>query len=91
MAKAIKFAIVAVCVLCILAICIAPFADLPATNLRSYQMAVMLMWSVVASALSLILLGLKPLFRLWTTLFGAVDPEVWCPDSAMKSFSVQRC
>lgn len=50
MARAFKFAVVALCLLCIVAICIAPLVDLPATNLRSYQAVVMLLWGLIASA-----------------------------------------
>jgi len=91
MAKAIKFAVVVLCLSCILAICIAPLADLPATNLRSYQMAVMLMWSLIASAFSLILTALKPIFRLWHSLFEPVEEELWHRDVRMDAFAVLRC
>lgn len=91
MARAIKFVVVVVCAVCIVAICIAPFADLPATNLRSYQMAVMLMWSLIASAFSLILSVLKPLFRIWTMLFGPIDREACRTDTHTQAFSVLRC
>ena len=69
MAKAIKFAIVAVCLLCILAICIAPYVDLPATNLRTYQLALVMMWSLMASAFCLILSVSRLFLRVCAMLF----------------------
>jgi len=69
MAKAIKFAIVAVCLLCILAICIAPYVDLPATNLRNYQLALVMMWSLMASAFCLILSASRLFLRVCAMLF----------------------
>lgn len=91
MAKAIKFAIVAVCLACILLICIAPSADLPATSLRSYQMAVMLLWSLLAIAFSLLLSVLKPLSRIRTMMFELIGRERWQIDVRMQFFPVLRC
>jgi len=69
MAKAIKLVTVAVCLLCILAICIAPLVDLPATNLRTYQLALVLMWSLMASAFCLILSSSQLFVRVCARLF----------------------
>lgn len=91
MAKAVKFAIVAVCLACILLICIAPFADLPATSLRSYQMAVMLLWSLLASAFSLLLSVLKPLSRIWTMMFESIGREKLPINVRMQLYPVLRC
>ena len=65
MTKAMQLAVVALCLLCILAILIAPLADLPATNLRSYQMAVVLLWGLIAGALSIAFSGIKQFSLVW--------------------------
>lgn len=65
MAKAIQLAIVVLCLICILAILIAPLADLPATSLRSYQMAVVLIWGLIAGALLVAFSGLRSLSLVW--------------------------
>lgn len=65
MAKAIQLAIVVLCLACILAILIAPLADLPATNLRSYQVAVVLLWGLIAGALLIAFSRLKPFSLVW--------------------------
>jgi hypothetical protein len=93
MARAIKFAVVMVCILCILAICIAPLVDLPAANLRSYQVAVMLLCWLVASAFSLILSTLKPFVCVRPPTFGPADQTRWRVDVPMhmKVSTILRC
>jgi len=92
MEKAIKYAVVVVCLLCILAICIAPFVDLPATSLRTYQTVVVLLWGLIAAAFSLALSAFKPLAALWvpSSGFHPRDPE-WSISSPLKFSSVLRC
>jgi hypothetical protein len=50
MAKFIRVVVAVLCALCVLAICIAPLADLPDTNLRSYHLAILLLFSLLAGA-----------------------------------------
>jgi hypothetical protein len=91
MARAIKFAAVVVCLACILAICIAPLADLPATSLRSYLMAVILMWWLVASAFSLILSSIKASFRTWVILPEPMGRKKWNVEIPIGTRSILRC
>jgi hypothetical protein len=94
MARAVKFAVVLVCMLCILAVCISPLVDLPATNLRSYQMAVILLWGLVAGAFSLALFALKPLVCIWEMFSGLMDRmdrTRWRMSSPMHVSAVLRC
>ena len=92
MAKAIKFVVVAVCLLCILAVCIAPLVDLPATNLRSYQAAVLLLWGLVATAFALAASASKSLISIWmTSPIPARRKMVWWIGSPMKLSSILRC
>jgi hypothetical protein len=94
MARAVKFAVVMVCMLCILAVCISPLVDLPATNLRSYQMAVILLGGLVAGAFSLLLFVLKPLVcirRLFSGLMGRMDRTRWRVSFPMHVATVLRC
>jgi type VI protein secretion system component VasK len=92
MAKAIKFAVVAVCLLCILAICIAPLVDLPATNLRSYQAAAVLLWGLIATAFALAASSWKSLVSIRVT--SPILPRrkiEWWIDSPIKLSSILRC
>jgi hypothetical protein len=50
MAKLIRVAVIILCVLSVLAICIAPLVDLPATKLPSGLLVVLLMCWLVASS-----------------------------------------
>jgi len=50
MARFIRAAAAVLCALCVLAICIAPLVDLPDTNLRSYHLAMLLLFSLMAGA-----------------------------------------
>ncbi len=92
MGKAIKYAVVAICLLCILAVCIAPLVDLPATSLRSYQTVVVLLWGLIAAAFSLALSAFKPLAALWLPLSGIHprDPG-WRIGAPLKFSIVLRC
>jgi hypothetical protein len=91
MAKAIKFAIVAVCLLCILAVCIAPLVDLPATNLRSYQAAVLL-WGLIATAFALAVFSWKSLVSTWVTSLILPRRKIeWWIDSPIELTSILRC
>ena len=92
MAKAIKFAVVAVCLFCILAICIAPLVDLPATSLRSYQAAVVLICGLIAAAFFLILSALKPIADIRITSTNPQHRKRECGIGApLKFSSVLRC
>lgn len=48
MVRFIRVAAAVFCVLCVLAICIAPLVDLPDTNLRAYNLAMLLLFSLMA-------------------------------------------
>jgi hypothetical protein len=50
MARFIRVVAAVFCTLCVLAICIAPLVDLPDTNLRSYHLAILLLYSLMAGA-----------------------------------------
>jgi hypothetical protein len=92
MAKAIKFAVVAVCLLCILAVCIAPFVDLPATNLRAYQAAAILLWGLIATAFAMAAFASHSLIRLrMTSPIPARRKMKWWISSPMKLSSILRC
>ncbi|MEO6817090.1 MAG: hypothetical protein ABI177_10345 [Edaphobacter sp.] len=92
MAKAIKFAVVAVCLLCILAVCIAPLVDLPSTNLRSYQAAVFLLWGLIATAFALAASFSKSLVSIRITSSTLPPRKIaWWIDSPMKLSSILRC
>jgi uncharacterized membrane protein len=61
------------CVLCVLAICIAPLVDLPDTNLRSYHLAMLLLFSLMAGATLVRTEAFKP--AILTTHARLASPE----------------
>jgi hypothetical protein len=89
----VKVLVAVLCIVCVLAICIAPDADLPDTVTRAAQVAWMLLITIVASAFVISgLLRLQhcfgdnrrravPRFSLRQTLY----------DSVLELTSVQRC
>lgn len=54
MARSVKIAVALFCLLCVLALCIAPSVDIPATILKSLQVAFLLMVALVGSGLLLV-------------------------------------
>ncbi|WP_188553553.1 hypothetical protein [Edaphobacter dinghuensis] len=92
MAKVIKFAVVAVCLLCILAVCIAPLVDLPATSLRAYQAAAILLWGLIATAFALAASASKFLTSLRITSPVRIrrKTEEWI-GSPVRPSSILRC
>jgi uncharacterized membrane protein len=50
--RAIQFAVAIVCLVCVLAICIAPWIDLPHTTNRAYLLALLLLFALFACHIS---------------------------------------
>jgi hypothetical protein len=50
MAKIVYYMAAVLCLICVIAICVAPDVDLPDTHLRSYLMGMMLMLCLIAGA-----------------------------------------
>ncbi len=75
MVKFIRVAAAVFCVLCVLAICIAPLADLPATKLSSDNLVILLLCSFIAAATSSII-------KTFNRDAGFI--RVWHPSSAKK-------
>jgi hypothetical protein len=92
MAKTIKFAVVAVCLLCILAICIAPLVDLPATNLRSYQAAAALLWGLITITFSLAFAALKSFASIRITSSKPIRRKIeWRIEPPLKLSTILQC
>lgn len=53
MVRYIKIFVAVCCIVCILALCIAPYADIPVTVLDALQFVIMLMFAMVGSVLLL--------------------------------------
>lgn len=53
MVRYIKIFVAIFCIVCILALCIAPYADIPATVLDTLQFVIMLMFAMVGAVLLL--------------------------------------
>jgi len=51
MARSAKIGTALLCIVCVLALCIAPYVDIPVTALKSLQIALLLMLSLVGCAL----------------------------------------
>jgi hypothetical protein len=64
MARAIYYVAAVLCLICVIAICIAPDVDLPDTHLRSSLMALMMMLCLVAGALWAIPYLIDPVCRV---------------------------
>lgn len=53
MARYIKIVVAVFCIVCILALCIAPYADIPVTVLDALQFVIMLMFAMLGGVLLL--------------------------------------
>ena len=51
MVRSIKIFVAVFCIVCILALCIAPYADIPASVLEALQVVIMLMFALLTGAL----------------------------------------
>jgi hypothetical protein len=51
MVRSIKIFVAVFCIVCILALCIAPYADIPASVLEALQVVIMLMFALLTSVL----------------------------------------
>ena len=60
MVRVAKVVVALLCIVCILSLCIAPFVDIPVTVLKSLQVVLLFMLSLVANALMLV----KPFQRV---------------------------
>jgi hypothetical protein len=76
MVRFIRVAAAVFCVLCVLAICIAPLVDLPATKLSSDNLVILLLCSFMAVATS-------SLIKAFNRAASAIT--VWHPSSAPKT------
>ena len=54
MVRSAKIIVALLCITCVLALCIAPYVDIPVTVLKSLQIVLLLMFSLAAGALFLI-------------------------------------
>jgi hypothetical protein len=75
MVKFIRVAVAVFCVLCVLAICIAPLVDLPATKLSSDNLIVLLLCSFMAVTASSFIKAFN---------YPAGSARVWQPSSEQK-------
>lgn len=53
MVRFLRIFVAVLCIVCILALCIAPFADIPVTVLKALQVVIMLMFGLMGSILLL--------------------------------------
>lgn len=51
MARSAKIIVALLCIVCVLALCIAPYVDIPVTVLKSLQVVLLLMFALLAGAL----------------------------------------
>lgn len=72
MARFLKIFVAVLCIVCILALCIAPFVDIPVTVLKVLQVVVMLMFGMSSV---LLLCGVFDPTAAWTSAARAVDPS----------------
>lgn len=78
MARFAKVVVALLCIVCVPVLSIAPFVDIPVTVLRSLQLVLLLMLSLMANALTLVIL-----FQQVLRLFSRVGCT--CPDNGIQS------
>lgn len=54
MVRSLKIFVALFCIVCILALCIAPYADIPLSVLKALQVVIMLMFALIGSLLLLL-------------------------------------
>lgn len=91
MARFAKIIVALLCIVCVLALCIAPYVDIPVTVLKALQTAVLLMFLLLAAALLL-----ANLFFSWVVEFRATAGMVrtaltWPSHLLLEMNCVQRC
>lgn len=90
MTQAVKITIALVCIVCLLALCIAPWVDPPETTLKSLQIILLLMASFIAGLF--VLAGIPAL--AWRLLLGMVGFQILrIPDLRLprEKTCVQQC
>jgi hypothetical protein len=53
MVRSLKIFVALLCIVCILALCVAPYADIPVSVLKALQIVIMLMFALMTSLLPL--------------------------------------
>jgi hypothetical protein len=64
MVRSAKIVVALLCIVCVLALCVAPYADIPVSALKSLEVVLLLMLSLAAAALPRAHLFLRVLFRI---------------------------
>lgn len=64
MVRSAKIVVALLCIVCVLALCIAPYADIPASALKSLEAVLLLMLSLATTALLEAYLFHRVLFRI---------------------------
>lgn len=67
MVRSIRIFVAVLCIVCILALCIAPYADIPVSVLEALQVVIMLIFALITSVL--VLAGL-----FYQVLSGSTEP-----------------
>lgn len=89
MARFLKIFVAVLCIVSILALCIAPFVDIPVTVLKVLQVVVMLMFGMSSV---LLLCGMLDQMAAWTTPARAIDTSPSPgPILSLETNCVRRC
>lgn len=92
MTRSAKIIVALLCILCVLALCVAPYVDIPVTVLKSLQTALLLILSLVAGALLLVssFLFCPALFRRMALRIGS-RTLIWPFFLPIDTNCVQQC
>jgi hypothetical protein len=90
MVRSIKIFVAVFCIVCILALCIAPYADIPASVLEALQVVVMLMFALITAVLLVAGLFNLVMVRSAEPLYIRKAPKRWLL-LPIDSSCVQQC
>jgi hypothetical protein len=90
MVRSIKIFVAVFCIVCILALCIAPYADIPASVLEALQVVIMLMFALIGCVLLVAGLFYLVMVRSAEPLHIGKAPRRWLL-LPIDSSCVQQC
>ena len=91
MARFAKITVALLCIVCVLALCIAPYVDIPVTVLKSLQIALLLIFLLLAIPLLLVNFFLSRIVLLRHALEDGRAVFTWPCSLSLERNCVQRC
>ncbi|HVW77893.1 MAG TPA: hypothetical protein VHB45_09780 [Alloacidobacterium sp.] len=91
MARIFTIAVALICIVCVLALCIAPSVDIPQTVLKSLQIIALLMFTLIASAYLVAAVLRLATFLQQANLGASWEPSPQSPLTPLQVSCVQQC